>query len=52
MTSQARLVITKAWRRLNPIQPERVVKIIRETPMNRAMAAAAAKTCQSAWPTE
>jgi hypothetical protein len=45
ITSQARLVMMKAWRREKPDQPERVVSI-KDTPTNSVIAAATAKTCQ------
>ena len=50
ITSQARLVMMKAWRRLKPCHPDCVVRII-DTPANSVTAAAVVKTCQSALPT-
>ena len=50
ITSQARLVMTKAWRSEKLVQPERAVRII-ETPTKSDVPAEAVKTCQSGWPT-
>ena len=49
ITTQAMVVMTKAWRRLKPLQPDRVVRI-KETPTNSVTDADAMKTCQSGCP--